>query len=97
MKLENGEEEMKDREHKEDLHPAVGIPEVAAGLTAVRVVLAAWHLMQKLPYRTCSAGLILTLGSCRTQAGAKHKSVKTQPGTLKNMEDKIKVDHHHLL
>lgn len=69
----------------------VEIPE-----TAVTVVLAALHLMLKLPYRTCSAGLIWTLGSCPTQAGAKHKSDKTRPGTLKNMEDRVKVDHHQL-
>lgn len=96
MKLGNGVGEGKNREHREDLHPVVEIPEVGAGLTAVKVVLATRHLMLKLPYRTCSAGLIWTLGSCRTQAGAKHRSDKTQPGSLKNMEDKIKVDRHQL-
>lgn len=94
MKPGNGVWEAKDREHREDPHPAVEIPETGAGLAAVRVVPAARHLMLKLPYRTCSAGLIWTLGFCQTQAGAKHRSDKIQPGTLKNKEDKTKVDHH---
>lgn len=94
MTLKNGVGEEKDKENREDLHPVVEIPEAGAGLIAVTVVLATWHLMLKLPYRTCSAGLIWTLGSCPTQAGARHRSDKTQLGTLKNMEDKIKVDRH---
>lgn len=74
----------------------VEIPEAEAGLTAVTVVLAARHLVQKMPYRTCSAGLIWILGSCLTQAGARHRSDKTRPGTLKNTEDRVKVDCHQL-
>lgn len=90
----NGVRVEKDREHREDLHPAVEIPEAGVGLTAVTVVLAAQHQMLKLPYRTCSAGLIWTPVSCPTQVGVKHRSDRTRPGTLKNMEDKVKVDHH---
>lgn len=74
----------------------VEIPEAGVGLTAVTVVLATRHLMLKMPYRACSAGLIWTLGSCPTQAGAKHRSDKTRPGTLKNVEDRVKVDRHQL-
>ncbi len=94
MKLGNGVGEEMDREHREDLHPVVEIPEAGVDLAPVTVVLAARHLMLKLPYRTCSAGLIWTLGSCPTQAGGKHRSDKTRLGTLKNMVDKVKVDHH---
>lgn len=78
----------------EDLHPVVEIPETGAGLTVVTAILPAPHLMLKLPYRTCSAGLIWTLGSCPTQAGAKRRSDKTHPGTLK--EERVKVDRHQL-
>lgn len=92
----NGVGEEKDREHREDLHPVVEIREMGAGLTAVKVALDARHLMLKMPYRTCSAGLIWTLGFCPTQAGDKHRSDKTRPGTLKNIKDKIKEDHHQL-
>lgn len=72
----------------------VEIPGAGAGPAAVKVVPAARRLTLKLPYRTCSAGPIWTLGFCRTRAGAKHKSDKTQPGTSKNKEDKTKVDRH---
>ena len=51
-------QEETDREHREDLHPAGEIPEAGADLAAVIIVLAAQHLMLKLPYRTCSTGLI---------------------------------------
>lgn len=94
MKQGSGLGKEKDKEHEKDLHPAVEFPEVEVCLTAV--VLAGRHLILKLPYRTCSIGLIWTLGCCPTQVGAKHRSDKTQPGTLRSMQDRVKVDLHQL-
>lgn len=96
MKQGNGVGVEEDREHEEDLHPAVEIPEAEVSRTTVTVVLAARHPVLKVPYRTCSAGLIWTLGSYPTQAGAKHRSDRTRPGTWKITEDRVKVDRHQL-
>lgn len=98
MKRGNGVGESEDREEGEGLRPAVGIQEAGVVLTAATVTgPTARHLTLKLPYRTCSVGLTWTHGSCLTRAGGRPRSDKTQPGTLKQVEEEVEGDRHHQL
>lgn len=94
-RVKQGSGEVGDREHREGPPPVAEIPEVGTGEVTV-VLLSTRHLTLKLPYRPCSAGPTWIPGSCPTRDGAKHRSDKTRPGTLRSTEGRVKVDRRQL-
>ncbi|KAK5880892.1 hypothetical protein CesoFtcFv8_021753 [Champsocephalus esox] len=94
-RVKQGSGEVGDREHREGPPLVAEIPEVGTGEVTV-VLLSTLHLTLKLPYRPCSAGPTWIPGSCPTRDGAKHRSDKTRPGTLRSMEGRVKVDRRQL-